>query len=212
MLFGLMKKTKAIVRLFSYSLDISFLFNYDLNKESEILKFIVNWRIYMKKEELLIHELEPVFDENSKILILGTFPSVKSRESKFFYAHPQNRFWKVLSALMEVEVPITIDEKKKFLLKNNIAVWDVIDRCQITGSSDSSIKSVVPSELSKILNVSKIERIFANGGTAKKLYEKYQYKTLGIEIEGLPSTSPANAAYSLKSLLEAWEIIKKYLN
>jgi len=166
----------------------------------------------MEKEMQVIHELDPVFDENSKILILGTFPSVKSREQKFFYGHPQNRFWKVLASVLEMELPVTIDEKKEFLLKNNIAVWDVIESCQITGSSDSSIKDVVPADISKIINASKIERIFANGGTAKKLYEKYQYKILGVEIEGLPSTSPANAAYSLERLVNEWSVLKKYLD
>lgn len=166
----------------------------------------------MEDNKTVIHELDPVFDENSKILILGTFPSVKSREQKFFYGHPQNRFWKVLASVLEIEVPVTIDEKKRFLLKNNIAVWDVIESCQITGSSDSSIKDVVPADISKIMNASQIEHIFANGGTAKKLYEKYQHKVLGVEIEGLPSTSPANAAYSLERLVSKWSVLKKYLD
>ncbi|MGB5822747.1 MAG: DNA-deoxyinosine glycosylase [Proteocatella sp.] len=163
----------------------------------------------MEKGIQLIHDLDPIFDENSKILILGTFPSVKSREQKFFYGHPQNRFWKVLASVLEKDVAVTIDEKKSFLLKNKIAVWDVIESCQITGSSDSSIKDVVPADISKIMNASKIERIFANGGTAKKLYEKYQHKVLGVEIEGLPSTSPANAAYSLERLVSEWSVLKK---
>lgn len=162
----------------------------------------------MENYEKVAHELEPIYDENSKILILGTLPSVKSREQQFFYAHPQNRFWKVLALLMENDVPVTIDEKKAFLLKNNIAVWDVIESCQIIGSSDSSIKDVVPTDITKILETANISKIFANGATAKKLYDKYQLKILGVEIEGLPSTSPANAAYSIEKLLDKWAVIK----
>ncbi len=166
----------------------------------------------MENYEKVTHELEPIYDENSKILILGTLPSVKSREQQFFYAHPQNRFWKVLALLMEDDVPVTIYEKKVFLLKNNIAVWDVIESCQIIGSSDSSIKDVVPTDITKILETANISKIFANGATAKKLYDKYQLKILGIEIEGLPSTSPANAAYSLEKLLDKWAVIKGYID
>lgn len=166
----------------------------------------------MENYEKVTHELEPIYDENSKILILGTLPSVKSREQQFFYAHPQNRFWKVLALLMEDDVPVTIYEKKAFLLKNNIAVWDVIESCQIIGSSDSSIKDVVPTDITKILETANISKIFANGATAKKLYDKYQRKILGIEIEGLPSTSPANAAYSLEKLLDKWAVIKGYID
>lgn len=166
----------------------------------------------MENYEKVTHELEPIYDENSKILMLGTLPSVKSREQQFFYAHPQNRFWKVLALLMEDDVPVTIYEKKAFLLKNNIAVWDVIESCQIIGSSDSSIKDVVPTDITKILETANISKIFANGATAKKLYDKYQRKILGIEIEGLPSTSPANAAYSLEKLLDKWAVIKGYID
>lgn len=155
------------------------------------------------------HEFEPVFDEKSKILILGSFPSVKSREQKFYYGHPQNRFWKVLAKVTECELPLTIEEKKEFLLKNRIAVWDVIESCEIIGSSDSSIRNVVPTDLNKVLSQCEIKTIYANGGTAKKLYEKYSKKVTGREIIGLPSTSPANATYSLERLLECWKVIKK---
>ena len=154
--------------------------------------------------ENIHHEFEPVFDENSWVLILGTFPSVKSREQNFYHGHPQNRFWKVLAALTGEVVPETIEEKKALLLRNHIAIWDVIASCDITGSSDSSIKNVVPVDLNRILEHSNIQQIFANGGTAKKLYEKYQKKQTGRGITGLPSTSPANAAWSLEKLAEAW--------
>ena len=157
------------------------------------------------------HSIDPVYDSNSEILVLGSFPSVKSRQQKFFYGHPQNRFWKVLAAVMEEDVPETIEDKKEFLIRNRIAVWDVIDSCIIDGSSDSSIKNVVPSDLEKIILNTKIKHIFANGATARKLYEKHHEKKLGIKIEALPSTSPANAAYSLESLINEWSSLKKFL-
>lgn len=168
----------------------------------------------MKKEQTythVSHDFEPVFDENSKVLILGTFPSVKSRENQFYYGHPQNRFWKVIAGLTESEVPQTIEEKKKLLLEHGIAIWDVIESCDIIGSSDSSIKNVVPADIERVVANSKIQNIYANGGTAKKLYEKYSQKRTGREIIGLPSTSPANAAYSLERLLECWQEVKKVL-
>ena len=168
----------------------------------------------MKKEQTythVSHDFEPVFDENSKVLILGTFPSVKSRENQFYYGHPQNRFWKVIAELTESEVPQTIEEKKKLLLEHGIAIWDVIESCDIIGSSDSSIKNVVPADIERVVANSKIQNIYANGGTAKKLYEKYSQKKTGREIIGLPSTSPANAAYSLERLLECWQEVKKVL-
>lgn len=168
----------------------------------------------MKKEQTythVSHDFEPVFDENSKVLILGTFPSVKSRENRFYYGHPQNRFWKVIAGLTESEVPRTIEEKKKLLLEHGIAIWDVIESCDIIGSSDSSIKNVVPADIERAVANSKIQNIYANGGTAKKLYEKYSQKKTGREIIGLPSTSPANAAYSLERLLECWQEVKKVL-
>ena len=168
----------------------------------------------MKKEQTythVSHDFEPVFDENSKVLILGTFPSVKSRENQFYYGHPQNRFWQVIAGLTESEVPQTIEEKKKLLLEHGIAIWDVIESCDIIGSSDSSIKNVVPADIERVVANSKIQNIYANGGTAKKLYEKYSQKKTGREIIGLPSTSPANAAYSLERLLECWQEVKKGL-
>ena len=161
--------------------------------------------------ENIRHEFAPVFDANSRILILGTFPSVKSREQQFYYWHPQNRFWKVLAALTDETQPETIEEKKDFLLRKRIAVWDVIASCDITGSSDSSIKNVVPADLDQVLAHSSIRQIFANGGTAKKLYEKYQKPVTGREILGLPSTSPANASFGLERLLGEWKVIMDYM-
>ncbi|MDO5390983.1 MAG: DNA-deoxyinosine glycosylase [Eubacteriales bacterium] len=154
------------------------------------------------------HEFAPVYDEHSRILILGTFPSVKSREQRFYYGHPQNRFWKVLASLTQwPQIPQTIEEKKQMLLQNGIAIWDVIQSCDIAGSSDSSIKNVVPSDIGSILKNSGIKRIYANGNMAKKLYEKYILPETGVPIVGLPSTSPANAAYSLERLKKSWQQI-----
>ena len=157
------------------------------------------------------HFFEPIYNEESKILILGTFPSIKSRENQFYYGHPQNRFWKVLAILFAQEPLITKEEKKEFLLRHRIAIWDVIASCDITGSSDSSIKNVVPTDLSIILEKAKIEKIYANGATAAKLFQKYQMPLVKREIIVLPSTSPANAAYSLEKLLECWKICKDAL-
>lgn len=155
--------------------------------------------------EPVLHEIAPVYDENSKVLILGSFPSVKSRESGFFYGHPQNRFWKVLAGILDIPVPMTVNEKKAILLDHSIAVWDVIASCRITGSSDSSIKDVVPNDFEKILSSARIERICANGATAWKLYEKYVKQSTGMNAVKLPSTSPANAAWSLERLIEYWK-------
>lgn len=157
---------------------------------------------------MIVHPIEPVFDKNSKILILGSFPSVRSREEGFFYGHKQNRFWKVVSAVFEEEVPKTIPQKKVFLLRNHIALWDVIHSCDITGSSDSSIKNVVANDLSIILEHSGIRKIFVNGKTAEKYYIKYSEKDTHIKAICLPSTSPANAAFSVDRLTEAWKMIK----
>ena len=155
------------------------------------------------------HEFAPVFNEQSRILILGTFPSVKSREQKFYYGHPQNRFWKVIARLVNAEVPLTIAEKKMLLLDNKIAVWDVIQSCEIEGSSDASIHEVIPNDLSEILATADIRAIYTNGGKAFELYDKYIYPVNGIKAQKLPSTSPANAGYSLERLKEAWmEIVK----
>ena len=152
----------------------------------------------------IIHSIQPVYDENSSILILGTLPSVKSREENFFYAHPQNRFWKVLASIYGENLPIYIEEKMQFLHKNRIALWDTIFSCDIIASSDSSIKNVEPTNLLLIIENSKIERIFCNGKTALKYYEKYHKKVLNMPAMLLPSTSPANASISLTELINIW--------
>ncbi|MGN1111868.1 MAG: DNA-deoxyinosine glycosylase [Acutalibacteraceae bacterium] len=158
-----------------------------------------------------LHNIDPVWDENSKILILGSFPSVKSREEKFFYAHPQNRFWRVLAAVTNTPTAKSIDEKKGMLLGCHIALWDVIGSCDIIGSSDSSIKNAVPNDINGIILNSRVETVFTNGATADRLYKKYCEKDTGITAVRLPSTSPANAAYSLERLIDEWKIIAEYL-
>ena len=161
------------------------------------------------KAEAVIHPIPPVYDKNSGVLILGSFPSVKSRECAFFYGHGQNRFWRVIAALYDEKPPESTDEKKTLLLRNGIALWDVIRSCEISGSADSSIKNVIPNDLSNIISESRIDRIFTNGKKADELYKKYLEKQTGIKSVCLPSTSPANAAWSLERLIEAWAVIKE---
>lgn len=151
------------------------------------------------------HTFEPVFDEHSRILILGSFPSVKSRENQFYYGHPQNRFWKLMALLLNVPVPQSIDEKKTMLLTHGLALWDVIASCDIKGSSDSSIKNAVPADISRILKAADIQTIIANGGTAFRLYGRYCEPVTGRPAVLCPSTSPANAAFSLERLTECWK-------
>lgn len=157
--------------------------------------------------EHIVHSFEPVYDKASEILILGTLPSVKSRENNFYYGHKQNRFWKVLATLLKEPVPDTIEEKKAMLLARRIALWDVIQSCDIKGSSDSSIKNVQPTDIGMILEKTNITRIYANGNKAGQLYKRYQFPITGIEAMVLPSTSPANAAWSLERLCKAWHVI-----
>ena len=157
--------------------------------------------------EHIVHSFEPVYDKDSEILILGTLPSVKSRENNFYYGHKQNRFWKVLATLLKEPVPETIEEKKAMLLVHRIALWDVIQSCDIKGSSDSSIKNVQPTNIGMILEKTNMTQIYANGNKAGQLYKRYQFPITGIEATVLPSTSPANAAWSLARLCEAWKTI-----
>lgn len=154
---------------------------------------------------MVIHPVKPIFDENSRMLILGSFPSVKSREICFFYGHPQNRFWRVMAKICNSEIPESVEDKTNLILSNNFAVWDVIHSCEIEGSSDSSIKNVVPNDISVILNNSRVDRIFVNGKKAESLYKKYIEKDVGIQAIYLPSTSPANAAWGEDRLTKIWK-------
>ncbi len=160
-------------------------------------------------QEEILHPIPPLYDESSKTLILGSFPSVKSREAQFFYGHPQNRFWKLIALLFGESTPQNVEEKSSLILSHHLALWDTIHSCTITGSSDSSIKNVVPNDISVILQNSRIDRIFCNGATSHKLYMKYIYPTTKIKAEKLPSTSPANAAFTLERLAEDWKVIIK---
>jgi len=156
---------------------------------------------------MIIHPIEPFYNEDSKILILGSFPSVKSRETGFYYGHKQNRFWKVISSLFKEEVFDTIEEKKELLRRNKIALWDVIHSCDIKGSSDSSIENVTVNNINLILNKTDIQKIYTNGRKAYDLYNKYCLEDIKREVELLPSTSPANAQYSLDKLINEWRDI-----
>lgn len=155
------------------------------------------------------HPIEPIYNKDSEILILGSFPSVKSREEGFFYAHPQNRFWKVLAGVYEDEVPKSVEDKRDFLMKHHVAVWDVIHSCDIVGSSDSSIRNVVVNDLNRILQTASIRRICVNGKKAEQLYMRYIYPQIRIKPMVLPSTSPANAVKNIESLVQAWSCIRE---
>lgn len=157
--------------------------------------------------EKQLHTFAPVYDENSKILILGTFPSVKSRENGFYYGNKNNRFWRVIADILNDSLPTTIQQKKSFLLRHNIALWDVASSCEIENSADSTIKNVVANDVKKITEQSKIEAIFCNGKTAFKLYEKFFKDSIEVDCFCLPSTSPANASFSFEKLKFQWQKI-----
>lgn len=152
----------------------------------------------------VVHPFEPVFDRNSRILVLGSLPSVLSRENHFYYGNPQNRFWRVLAAVFSEPVPETIKEKTAFLLRNGVALWDAVAECDISGSSDASIRNVQPTDLARIFGEAQIGAVFANGRAAAKYYDKYQKPLYARSIVTLPSTSPANAAWPLERLIETW--------
>lgn len=163
-----------------------------------------------KTQQRFSHTCYPIYDKACTALILGTFPSVKSRETAFYYGHPQNRFWKTLSGVFKEEtVPTTPEEKTAMLLRNHVALWDVIESCEVTGSSDSSIRNVVPNDIRFILDACNIRHIYGNGEMSVKLYNRYLKDLSGLDIIKLPSTSPANATYSLERLIECWSIIRQ---
>ena len=161
----------------------------------------------MNAPQRVVHPFPPLFNSESKTLILGSFPSVKSREAMFFYGHPQNRFWKLIALLCGEDVPVTTEEKSALILNNRLALWDSVQSCTVTGSSDSSVRDVVPNDLSVIFENSKVSRVFCNGALSHKMYMKYIFPATGIEAAKLPSTSPANAAYSLERLAQEWKVI-----
>ncbi len=153
----------------------------------------------------MTHNIYPFFNKNSEILILGSLPSIKSRKEGFYYAHPQNKFWKVLSSIFKEDIPASIEDKKIFLNKHHIALWDVVKSCTIIGSSDSSIRNVTANDISSIIKKSKITKIYTTGKKAYHLYYKYLFKETGIEAIYLPSTSPANASISYEKLIKIYK-------
>lgn len=157
--------------------------------------------------QTVVHTIPPLYDSHSRVLLLGSIPSPKSREAGFYYAHPQNRFWRVLAAVLGEEVPQTIEEKRAMCLTHHVALWDTIARCDIAGASDLSIRNAVPNDIGKLVRESEITRIFAAGGKSAELYRKLIEPQLHIPITQLPSTSPANAAWSLERLIEAYRVI-----
>lgn len=159
------------------------------------------------KLQTVVHTIPPLYDRYSRVLLLGSIPSPKSREIGFFYGHPQNRFWRVLAAVLGEEVPQTIEDKRAMCLKHHVALWDTIARCDIVGASDTSIRNAEPNDIGKLVCESEITRIFATGGKSAELYRKLIEPTLHIPITQLPSTSPANAAWSLERLIEAYRVI-----
>lgn len=169
----------------------------------------------MSEHDFIIHPIEPTFDQNSRVLILGSFPSVKTRADAFPYAHPQNRFWPLMSRLLEIDPPLSASEperSRRLLLEHNVAIWDTIASCEIIGSADSSIRNATATDLGRIFDAADIRMVFCNGGTSYKLYQKWQYQQWGREAILLPSTSPANAAWSMDRLYDTWKQVLNFLD
>lgn len=152
----------------------------------------------------VVHPFDPVVSPESRILILGSLPSVKSREEGFYYGHPRNRFWPMLANAFGEDVPENNQARKELILRRGLALWDVIAECDITGSSDASVRGAVPVDISRVMQTAPIGRIICNGALAGRLYRQHLLPLTGIEAIVLPSTSPANAAWSLQRLTEAW--------
>lgn len=154
---------------------------------------------------MINHPFKPIYSKDSKILILGSFPSVKSRQQNFYYAHPQNRFWKLIAKIYKANIPNNIEEKKKLILNNNLAIWDVIKSCEIEGSADSSIQNIEVSDINELINKTDITKVVFNGNKAAESYFKYNKRIENIEYITLPSISPANAQYSFERLYNIWK-------
>ena len=159
----------------------------------------------------IAHPFEPVWDEHSRVLVLGTFPSVKSRENAFYYGHPQNRFWRVLATMFQEAVPQSVADKRALLLRHGVALWDVLASCDITGSADGSIRHPVPNDIAALLAKAPIRQVFANGQTAANLYRRWCEPQTGLPVTALPSTSPANAAWSVARLAQGWQALSDAL-
>ncbi len=152
-----------------------------------------------------VHPFAPICDETSRILILGSFPSVKSRENHFYYGHPQNRFWKVMAHILRCDVPSTIPEKTAMLLTHHVAIWDVLASCEITGSSDASIKNPVPNDIGQVTRRADLAAVFCNGSKSRALFDRYLAHLVPLPVYTLPSTSPANAQFRLERLCAVWQ-------
>jgi len=155
------------------------------------------------------HPFDPLFSRESQVLILGSFPSIRSRQQQFFYGHPQNRFWKVIAALFEEPVPVTLQQKKELILRNRLALWDSIASCEITGSSDASIRNVQANDLRVILDQCPVRQIFCNGQKSQEMFDRHIRPVIGREAICLPSTSPANAQWNLERLVQAWSVVRE---
>ena len=165
----------------------------------------------MSASQHLSHGFGPVYDAHSRVLILGSFPSAMSRAQQFYYGHPRNRFWPVLSAVLGEALPRSVEEKRALVLRRGVALWDAIEECDITGSSDSSIRNAVPTDLPRLLRSADIRAVFVNGAAAERVYRRWQLPLTGLEAQRLPSTSPANAAWSFERLAEAWRVILDWM-
>lgn len=159
--------------------------------------------------DILRHPFDPLFSEDSETLILGSFPSVRSRREAFYYAHPANRFWKVIAGIYDREVPVTIEEKKELILGERLALWDPVASCRVTASYDATIRDVEPNDFSAVLDHSRVRDIYCNGRKSHQLYTEYIRPRTGVEAVYLPSTSSANAAWSLPELIRAWSVINE---
>lgn len=161
--------------------------------------------------EHIIHTIQPVYNACSRVLLLGSMPSPKSREYGFFYGHPQNRFWRVLAAVLQEPLPQTNEEKRALLLRRHIALWDVLASCDIEGAQDASIKNPVPNDFTGLLHTADIRAVYTTGGAAFRLYQKHVYPQTGIAAVQLPSTSPANCRMGLDALVERYAVILQHL-
>ena len=164
--------------------------------------------MFKRKKEKVVHEIAPVYDENSAVLVLGTMPSPLSRETGFYYGNPHNRFWSVLAEVLGEETPASVEERRAFLLRHRVALWDVCASCAIEGAADASIREVVPNDVAGLIAKLKVKRVFFNGAKAEELFERFIAPPAGVEFIRLPSTSPANASCDLPRLVEAWRVIK----
>lgn len=162
--------------------------------------------------ERVTHPFGPLYDENSEVLVLGSIPSPKSREVNFFYGHPQNRFWPVLAAVFGEPAPRSIEEKRALALRHHVALWDTLASCEIRGASDAAIRNPVPNDIAGLIAKTRIRAVFCTGAVSHKLYTRLCQPQTGIPAGRLPSTSPANAAWSFARLIEAYRVLREVVS